>query len=426
MKMTKIKAFVLISVFLVGCVSTNVNYEKPTSRKTNYAALYDPGSSNINPHVRPYHASTGETFVFFKVNLGNMMPTPGNDQLQGGGLRLGVKYAIRNAQTREIVDSASLSYNFKPQERGVFINYFPTSLKSDQDYFASIIFFDKNKKSYKRSVFNINKSTTGNANYFFPEYLTLERVPLFYNFISGNRKIRITSDLIAEDSVRMLRFPVDSLCPAAPYVTGQAISGAKDPAFISCYRMGDTVSLDTAGFYWFTTDTAITDGLGIYRESVFFPWVRQTIDMVNPVKYISTPKEYENIITHEDTKLAVDKFWYSLGETKDRAKELIRIYYNRVQLANRFFTATKAGWRTDRGMVYVVLGAPHEVYKDEGKEKWVYGAEDNYQGLMFTFVRDSASLSNNEFLLIRDKRYKNAWMQAVQSWRKGYAYSVPE
>ncbi len=410
----------------MGCVSTNVDHKKPSPRKTNYAALYDPGSSNINPQVRTYHASKSKTFIFFKVNLDNMMPTPGNDHVQGGGLRLGVKYAIRNAQTREIADSASLSYNFKPQERGMFINYFPTSLKSGQDYFASIILFDKNKKSYKRSVININKSKPGNETYFFPEYLTPKRVPLFYNFISGNRKIRITSDLVVEDSIRMLRFPVDSLCPATPYVTEQVVSKTKDPEFISWYRIGDTVSLDTTGFYWFTTDTAITDGLGIYRESVFFPWVRQTIDMVNPVKYISTTKEYENILTNEDTKLAVDKFWYSLGETKDRSKELIRIYYNRVQQANQFFTAEKAGWRTDRGMVYVVLGAPHEVYKDAGREKWGYGATDDYQGLVFNFVRDSASLSNNVFLLIRDKRYKDAWMQAVQSWRKGYAYSVPE
>ncbi|MGC9330467.1 MAG: GWxTD domain-containing protein [Bacteroidales bacterium] len=426
MKMTKIKAFVLVSVFLVGCVSTKVSYEIPSSRKTNYAALYDPGSSNINPRVRPYHASNDKTFIFFTMNLDNLMPTPGNDQRQGGGVRLGVKYAIRSAQTREIADSASLSYDFKSHERGVFINYFPTSLKSGQGYFASIIFFDKNKKSYKPFVFNINKSTHGNANYFFPEYLTPERTPLFYDFISGNRKIRITSDLIKEDSVMMLRFPVDSLCPAAPYVTEQAISMAKNPEFISYYRMGDTISLDTSGFYWFTADTATTNGLGIYRESVFFPWIRQITDMVNPVKYISTAKEYEKIISDENTKLAVDEFWYAQGKTEDRAKELIRIYYNRVQLANQFFTAEKAGWRTDRGMVYVVLGAPHEVYKDAGKEKWVYGATDDYQGLVFNFVRDSASLSNNEFILIRDKRYKDAWMQAVQSWREGYAYSVPE
>ncbi len=425
MRMRKNKTFFLLGVLLTGCVGTNVNYEPRSSENTNYADLYDPGSSNINPQVRAYHASIDETFIFFSLNLDNMMPTPGNDQVQGGGLRLVIKYAIRNAKTKEIADSATLNYSFNKEERGRFINYFPVPLKAGQNYFASVIFGDDNKKSYKRSVFTIDKTHPGNETYFFPEYITPERAPLFNNYASGKRNIRISAGLIPADSVFLLRYPVDSLCPAAPYVTGQPISNTSPPEFISHYRFGDTISLDTPGFYFFTADTAVTNGLGIYRESVFFPWIRQAADMVNPVKYISNTKEYENILSHEDTKLAVDKFWYSIGETKDRAEELIRIYYNRVQLANRFFTGKKAGWRTDRGMVYVVFGAPHEVYKDAGKEKWVYGADDNYQGLVFNFMHDSTSLSNNSFLLIRDKRYKDAWMKAVQSWRKGYAYSVP-
>jgi GWxTD domain-containing protein len=417
---------IVLFVFLTGCVGTNIDTDKQPSRKTNYAALYDPGSANINPKVRPYHASKDETLIFFSVNLNNMMPTPGNDDVQGGGMLLGIKYAIRNAETREIADSATLNYNFDHKEKGVFINYFTTKLSSGNNYFASVIFIDRNKKSYKRSVFDINKKDTDSPGYYFAEYVTNERMPVFDNFLSGNRKIRITSDVVLNDSVWMLRYSADSLLPPAPYNTESAMPKEFKHERISGYCPGDTIKIDTAGFYCFTTDTSRNTGYGIFKGSVFYPWIRQAEDMVQPIKYISTPDEYDSVINQEDAKLGVDKFWYEIAETKDRARELIRVYYNRVQQANQFFTSEKPGWQTDRGMIYVVLGAPHVVYKDAKNEKWMYGAEENYQGLVFNFIRDTASLSDNAFLIIRDKRYKDAWMKAVQSWRNGYAYSVPE
>ena len=39
-----------------------------------------------------------------------------------------------------------------------------------------------------------------------------------------------------------------------------------------------------------------------------------------------------------------------------KAKSLIAIYYNRIQNANLHFTTFKEGWKTDRGMIYVVFG----------------------------------------------------------------------
>ncbi|MFO7789116.1 MAG: GWxTD domain-containing protein [Bacteroidales bacterium] len=426
--MKKIKTYFLVSflLFFWACVSTNVDTEKHYKRKTNYASLYNPGSANINPKVRAYHASQNETFLFFAVNLDNMMPVPGNDKKQGGGLELGLKYAIRNAETREIADSATYYYSFEPDERGVFVNYVASKLKNDNHYFASVIFIDQVKKSHKRIILNIDKENKGSKGYYFPEYLEPERSPVLDNFISGTRKMRITSDMINQDSIFRLRFPGDTILPAPPYKTNSGKSSETDSMIVNYYHLGDTMTVDTAGYYFFTTDTASGNGLGLYKGSEFFPWIKQPGDMVNPVRYVSTKKQYENILEAENTKLAVDKFWYDLAGTKDRAKELIRVYYNRVQLANHFFTTEKPGWQTDRGMVYVVLGAPHEVYKDGGKEKWVYGASESHQGLVFNFIHDSSTLSNNAYLLMRDQRYKETWMNAVKSWKKGHPYSVPE
>ena len=40
----------------------------------------------------------------------------------------------------------------------------------------------------------------------------------------------------------------------------------------------------------------------------------------------------------------------------ERAKELIKNYYGRLQHANLFFTSYLEGWKTDRGMIFMIFG----------------------------------------------------------------------
>ena len=56
----------------------------------------------------------------------------------------------------------------------------------------------------------------------------------------------------------------------------------------------------------------------------------------------------------------------------EQAKELIRIYYNRVFFSNYYFTSDREGWKTDSGMIFIVYGPPNTFYKSEDEEKWGY------------------------------------------------------
>ena len=68
-----------------------------------------------------------------------------------------------------------------------------------------------------------------------------------------------------------------------------------------------------------------------------------------------------------------------------RARELIRIYYNRVFFSNYYFTSSKEGWKTDRGMIYVVYGQPHALYKSTNQEKWIYYNKSKSYTITFIF-----------------------------------------
>lgn len=65
-------------------------------------------------------------------------------------------------------------------------------------------------------------------------------------------------------------------------------------------------------------------------------------------------------------------------------------YYRRVRYANKEFTQYKDGWKTDRGMIYILFGAPNQVFysdfvsDDINSQQWVYFNN----AITFTFLDD--------------------------------------
>ena len=91
--------------------------------------------------------------------------------------------------------------------------------------------------------------------------------------------------------------------------------------------------------------------------------------MIEPLAYLATPDEMEDMRSSPKPKIALDEFWIKCGSNVDKARELIRIYYTRVLYANFYFTSYKEGWRTERGMIYIIYGPPDKVYKTYGRGK---------------------------------------------------------
>ena len=105
----------------------------------------------------------------------------------------------------------------------------------------------------------------------------------------------------------------------------------------------------------------------------------------------------------------------------EQAKELIRIYYNRVFYANYYFSADREGWKTDRGMIFLVFGPPNTLYKSEDEEKWLYYKKPGVT-IAFTFRKAKTPWSQNLYYLVRNQAPDTHWRQAVESWRAGKVY----
>lgn len=68
-----------------------------------------------------------------------------------------------------------------------------------------------------------------------------------------------------------------------------------------------------------------------------FPHLRDVRLLIASSRYISSRGEFQRMQEASDPKAALDAFWLNCGNNKEAAAELIKIYYSRVEEANRFF-----------------------------------------------------------------------------------------
>ena len=225
---------------------------------------------------------------------------------------------------------------------------------------------------------------------------------------------------VSSPSIHAFFYPMDFDVPFPPMETRPA----DIPKELNVTKMGDFLAnipkqLNDEGYYFFQTDTAVSSGILLKTTHESFPKVKDWEEMIQMVTYISTRKEHEALLMAEDKKKALDEYWIALARNPEIAKELIRNYFRMVEFANILFTDFKEGWKTDRGMVYIVMGPPQEVNFYLDREVWAYSGMDNSSKIRFTFARAKTLLSPHFYTLNRSRAYQPVWFKNISQWRSG-------
>lgn len=206
---------------------------------------------------------------------------------------------------------------------------------------------------------------------------------------------------------------------------------AADPPVFSSVNTGKSLTIDSVftlpvgkqlllsqpGLYFIQTDSASFAGRSILVTYPAFPGSRNIDDLIDPLIYVSTKEETQRLRNAPEKKTALDKFLMDLTRSKDRAKLFVRHYFRRVSESNQLFTNYKEGWKTDKGMIYILMGVPDGVNLQEDRELWTYNLPTGE--VEFTFVRVKSIFSANHHRLLRDKSYDRIWFGVVDQWRKG-------
>lgn len=176
-------------------------------------------------------------------------------------------------------------------------------------------------------------------------------------------------------------------------------------------------TFDQEGYYFIQGDTNSTRGVMLKTVGEVFPRVKDYGEMAEKVVYISTRREHEALLEAEDKKKALDAYFYNLTKDTIAAKRLIREYFKQVEYANILFTDFREGWKTDRGMIYIVMGPPNEVSFRPNGEIWSYVNPDTDMKITFTFARVKNILTPNFYTLNRSRALQPEWFKSITAWR---------
>lgn len=408
----------LIIVFLNACTSQKIN-QSSTDR------LYKKENNELNSKYTVYHVNdsiselfyeiSNEVLIYKKTDTSNyfyndvklFVKTYSEDNLE---LLLDTASVyIKDRQTDAIVKSLSGNVFFK--------------LKKSLNYYIEINVIDNHKKMiYQHNLYSNKESTNSRQN--FLVYNPRQEV-LFNSYYKPDDVVYLQSARNKEKLYEVDFFKANFKLALPPFSLEQMqhFSYKPDSTF-SVYEKNGLVelALPQKGFFHLKTNNETKEGVTFYVYESSYPKIKNTEQMILATRYIMAKKEFDNCMLANDKKAAIDKFWLEIGGSNERAKELIRKYYGRVQESNKLFSSFQEGWKTDRGMIYIVFGAPNKVTKRKNGEVWTYGELGNPSSIVFSFIKVINPFTDNDYYLERSEAFKAPWYEAVDMWRQGRIY----
>ncbi len=410
----------IIPIILLAFSSCFPSLVNSSSNKQSYNR--NPFIYKLHPEFRFYHSTSGNK-LHVRLNLQEIMfaQLRENEQLKAKVKIMYFVYSPDNFETP--VDSADFNFDLSKQAKQTSaITYIPVKEVGMKQYYLKIFTIDMLKNIGSKDFIYVDYENENSSQNFLSTY-DKTNITYFRPYLKIGQTIDIKHNTPID--TLFIRFMYhDFETPPPPYSTTPYL----EPVFEydSLYFVTGVSKLkfkaDKKAFYCIQTDTTNKNGVYIMCESKDFPFVRSSQAMLNSLQYICRNKEFRDLQNVSNKKLALDRFWLKCGGNMNRARELIRIYYNRVLYSNVYFSSYKQGWKTDRGMIYIMFGTPNKIKKEINKEIWIYSDRREEKMLKFVFNKQNSPYSDNVFVLERSGDFMQFWAEAKKSWRAGKIY----
>ncbi|MGQ9620733.1 MAG: GWxTD domain-containing protein [Bacteroidales bacterium] len=425
---------VLLGILLLtSCVTT-----QPAFDPKDLSYLYNPLKTRINPRYGVFNESENRSFLSVKFFSGDLFFTEANP----AGVpmaRMFILVRVYNMSFgRAVVDTAYYDLDIiKEPAKEEYLYRIPLHVQKGMEYVCEIKIYDKIRDFMIQAFVTFNTLSEFNSYNFYARGHLLKndllkpvvRKDEYFNIIYGRGhpdSIFISVFRLAED----IPYPPSMVLPERP--------PASKPDTVVAIAYADTLPLmlPNTGIYFITVSREIKEGYTMFNFGNDFPSMTTPEEMIKPIAYLLPEDDLKIMASHEKPKVALDEFWLNCGGGNvEKARELIRIFYTRAVFANYYFTSWKEGWRTDRGMIYIIYGPPDKLYKSADVETWGYrnpvvrtgwgsrfSVKEEY--LFFTFKKKENPFTDNDYSLSRSETVVSYWDKAVQSWRKGIVFRL--
>ncbi len=422
---TKLYIYIFsLLVALSACKSTKpLNLDKEREQNKTYSK----DANNLEVDMFLYHADSINSQLYYGINSGQLVYRKIDSINSSARIKVFYRF-LPYADSKIFFDSSTVYINDNVQgqpQTKIIAGYIPLKINVAQTSYIEIYLRDENGKNHQTHFIKCEKLDP----YAQQNYLMLgnnNRV-FFSNKIEKGNNITLYNTRVSFNKARIDFFSNDYTLPLPPFSDRTSLPYPSMPDstfYVSSYdEHSIPLQINKQGVYFIRLDSsANVNGCSILGVEKYFPKVLSHAQMIAATRFIMNKDEYQKMINATDKQTAINNFWLTLGGGEDRAKELIKRYYNRVQDANTFFTSHIEGWKTDMGMIYLIFGPPNKTYKNQQMETWTYGTEGSPNAATFRFEKISNPFSENNFKLIRSINYKDSWYIAVNNWREGHVY----
>jgi len=380
--------FVLILLLTVNLVG-----KSQALRDINYRYLYNP-EEPFTFQFHPIRTDDGWT-TYFKLSLRDSLADP-------------KEYSIHWEVRRDLGDKEGNSVADSEQQQTLkhaIRGHISTPFQAGKFYLTAKVTQTTLKKAW---FFYQPLSETLPTNC----YLESNGAPILDAYLKKGTPFQVAGTNTSS-IVTYYRDPFPAAAP--PFAESQArVSKRIKADSIFQLPSGSVSTLEKKGLYLIQQDTTSQKGIA-FRIEDDYPRLGKVESLADPLIYICTKDEFIRVKMAKGDKRAFDKIILQITGDAERAKTLFRSYFKRVELANDFFSSYKEGWKTDRGMCFIIFGLPEEVFRFEDREVWIYKQDDFKLSLNFT--RSSTLFDPDNFVLTRAKRHSDIWYSTIDLWR---------
>lgn len=437
MKYSKITYFLsgvlLLAAIAVSCVST-----RPVYDPKDLSYLYNPLKTRINPRYSIFNESDNRSLLGVKFFTGDLFFSEANP----AGVPMARMYIYARLYNttlgRVITDTAYYDIDIvKDPNKEEYLYKIPLKVQKGMEYVCEVKIYDKLRDFMIQAFVPFNTTSDFNRYNFYVRGHLLKN-ELLKPVVRKDEYFNIFYGRGRPDSVFVSVYPLSEDIPYPPSMVLPERSVPVKPDTVIAIPYSDTLPLmlPEKGIYFFTVSREIREGITLFNFGDDFPTMTTPEEMIKPLAYLLPEDELQKIASSEKPKVALDDFWLGCcNGNVEKARELIRIFYTRAVFANYYFTSWKEGWRTDRGMIYIIYGPPDKLYKSSDVETWGYrkpvvssgwgarvSVKEEY--LFFTFKKKDNPFTDNDYSLSRSETVVSYWDKAVQSWRKGIVFRL--
>ena len=419
----------VVTGLAAGCASS----KKSTAEETQgqMASLYNPSKLSLHSDFSIFHESNNHSVLYIRAYPSELRFNQTNEEFEYRAL-LQVKYELlgldeNGVDENAVLDSASVVYKLLQREERspAFFASLTIPVQQGNRYLLKVETTDLNRGSIGLEYLYVDKTDPHRAQNY-KVVSTFSGYPKFMRFFLTGEKFNVQYRDRGVDSIYVDYFRLTNELPRPPITATSDYTMNYVPDTSYVFPMIDTVSYDLRleGMYHVKVDIEQSEGLTLFNFGGSFPEVKTHRELMEPLFYLATLAEYKNLRTKANRKLGVDDYWLRMGNSVEKSRELIRIYYNRVIYSNLYFSSNKEGWKTDQGMIFILFGPPKRIQMTGSGESWYYYAKRKSKTVEFKFTREQDAFSDQNMMWQRTTDSQMYLNEAIRSWRSGKVYSM--